>query len=189
MLPAVRPVVLAAVALVASAVSASAQLPEELTARAEQGDPAAQNELGSRYYAGRGVEQDDAEAVIWIRRSAEQGYPPAQYNLGLMYFRDRGVEADEGNDAEAARWYRLAAERGYGPAQAGLAYMYEYGAGIEKDEIAAYMWIDLAVGNAATEISRRIFSGKRDELADRLTDEQIAEAERRAAQWTPTGES
>ncbi|HAK56729.1 MAG TPA: hypothetical protein DCP38_14775 [Acidobacteria bacterium] len=181
--------VLSAIVLTAwAAAVGAAQLPEELTARAEQGDPAAQNELGSRYYAGRGVEKDEVEALRWVRLSAEQGYGPAQYNLGLMYFRNRGVEGASENDEAAARWYRLAADQGYPPAQAGLAYMYEYGAGIEKDEVAAYMWLELAVAGTTADFSKRLFSAKRDELAERLTADQIAEAERRAAEWKPVGE-
>ena len=39
------------------------------------------------YGAGRGVPQDDAEAVQWFRQAAEQGYAEAQYNLGIMYAR------------------------------------------------------------------------------------------------------
>ena len=37
------------------------------------------------YFNGRGVAQDDAEAVAWYRRGAEQGFANAQYNLGVMY--------------------------------------------------------------------------------------------------------
>ena len=40
---------------------------------AEQGDTRAQHSLGVMYAAGRGVPQDDAEAVRWYRLAAEQG--------------------------------------------------------------------------------------------------------------------
>ena len=161
--------------------------PEELTTRAEQGDPVAQNELGSRYYAGRGMAKDEAEALRWVRLSAHQGYPPAQYNLGLMYFRNRAMSDGTDHDAEAARWYRLAAEQGYPPAQAGLAYMYEYGAGVERDEMRAYMWLELATAGAANDFSRRLFSAKQDELGERLTPGQVADAKRLAVEWKPVG--
>ena len=49
------------------------QLPPGLREQAEQGDAVAQTELGSRYYSGRGVPQDDAKATRWIRLAAEQG--------------------------------------------------------------------------------------------------------------------
>ena len=69
--------------------------------------PSAQFNLGKMYELGRGVTQDDAEAVRWYRLAAEQGHADAQYNLGNMYsdtiytIFDRGVAVDE---AEAVRW-------------------------------------------------------------------------------------
>ena len=51
----------------------------------------AQYNLGVMYDEGRGVRQDDAEAVRWYRQAAEQGYAAAQYNLGAMYANGRGV--------------------------------------------------------------------------------------------------
>ena len=68
--------------------------------------------LGWMYANGRGVEQDDAEAVKWYRLAAEQGDADAQASLGWMYASGRGVEQD---DAEAVKWYRLAAEQGVPP--------------------------------------------------------------------------
>ena len=41
------------------------------------------------YANGRGVEQDDAEAVKWYRLAAEQGGAAAQFNLGWMYANGR----------------------------------------------------------------------------------------------------
>ena len=82
----------------------------ELRARAELGIAGAQFNLGVMYANGRGVLQDDFEAVHWYRRAADQGLAGAQFNLGGMYAEGRGVPQDA---AEAARWYRLAAEQGY----------------------------------------------------------------------------
>ena len=65
--------------------------------------------LGWMYDHGRGVEQNDAEAVKWYRKAAKQGNADAQFNLGWMYQDGRGVEQ---NDAEAMKWYRKAAELG-----------------------------------------------------------------------------
>ena len=158
------------------------QLPAGLLDRAEQGDAVAQNELGSRYYAGRGVERDDAAAAHWIRLAAAQGYAPAQYNLGLLHFRNRGVA---GSDAEAARSYREAAEQGYPPAQAGLGYLYIYGAGVDEDHVLAYMWLELAWRGAENDFMRRLYAARRDELAARMTDDDVRESRRRADAWRP----
>ena len=171
----------AALLLVLAAGSAPAgQLPSGLLERAERGDAVAQNEVGSRYYAGRGVARDDAEAARWIRLSAEQGYAPAQYNLGLLHFRNRGVA---GTDAEAARWYRAAAGQGYAPAQAGLGYLHIYGAGVEENHVLAYMWLELAWRGAPDDFTRRLYAQGRDELADRMADDDITEGRRLAGAW------
>ncbi len=172
---------LAAVLLAAPPVRAG-QLPPGLLERAEGGDPAAQNELGSLLYAGRGVERDDAEAARWIRRASAQGYAPAQYNLGLLHFRNRGVA---GSDAEAARWYRAAAEQGYAPAQAGLGYLHIYGAGVERDPVRAYMWLELAWRGAADDFTRRLYAGQREELAAGMTEDDIRTSRRLADAWRP----
>ncbi len=158
------------------------QLPPGLLERAERGDAVAQNELGSRYYAGRGVQRDDAEAARWIRLAAAQGYAPAQYNLGLLHFRNRGVA---GNDAEAARWYRAAAEQGYAPAQAGLGYLYIYGAGVDEDHVLAYMWLELARRGAEADFTGRLYAGRRDELAEWMTDDDVRDGRRLADAWRP----
>ena len=96
----------------ASGAPLQAQRPEidALRARAEQGDAVAQGLLGVMYATGRGVPQDDAEAVRWYRLAAEQGQALAQYNLGVMYANGRGIPQD---DVEAVRWWRLAAEQGH----------------------------------------------------------------------------
>ncbi len=72
---------------------------------AEQGDAAAQYNLGVMYYGGYGVPQDYAEAVRWYRKAAEQGNAPAQYNLGVMYHTGQGVPQDY---VYAHMWYNVA---------------------------------------------------------------------------------
>ena len=52
---------------------------------AEQGDAGGQFFLGLIYSLGKGVPEDDAEALKWYRLAADQGHAGAQYNLGLMY--------------------------------------------------------------------------------------------------------
>ncbi len=76
----------------------------ELRPLAEQGDAAAQYNLGVMYYGGYGVPQDYAEAVKWYRKAAEQGNAPAQYNLGVMYHTGQGVPQDY---VQAHMWYNL----------------------------------------------------------------------------------
>ncbi|MCH7916223.1 MAG: sel1 repeat family protein [Deltaproteobacteria bacterium] len=77
---------------------------------AEQGDAAAQYNLGLMYDEGQGVPQDYAEAVRWYRKAAEQGDDNAQYSLGAMYLSGRGVPQDY---VRAHMWFNLSAARGH----------------------------------------------------------------------------
>jgi TPR repeat protein len=54
---------------------------------AEEGNAAAQNNLGLMYHNGWGVPQDYKEAARLYRLAAEQGDADAQSNLGVMYER------------------------------------------------------------------------------------------------------
>jgi TPR repeat protein len=75
---------------------------------ADQGDAAAQSNLGFMYATGMGVPQDRAEAAKWYQRAAEQGRANAQFNLGRMYAVGQGVPKSE---ADALKWFRAAAEQ------------------------------------------------------------------------------
>ncbi len=77
---------------------------------AEQGDAVAQFALGTMYENGRGVPQDDKEAVRWYRLAAEQGEASAQNNLAKMSRRGRGVPKD---DVLAHMWWNFAAAQGH----------------------------------------------------------------------------
>ncbi len=46
------------------------------------------------YATGRGVPQDETEAVRWLRLAAEQGYAPGQASLGAAYLLGGGVPED-----------------------------------------------------------------------------------------------
>ena len=149
---------------------------------ADQGHAAAQNNLGVLYGNGRGVPQDSAEAVRWYRLAADQGNAIAQYNLGVRYDNGEGVPLDY---VEAVRWYRLAAEQGVTFAQIGLGSMYEFGEGVPQNYVEAHMWFSLAAAQASRE-DREDYVEARDAVAARMTADQIAEAQRRAREWTPT---
>ena len=83
------------VALATSApLQAQTQEIDALRARAEQGYAAALNNLGIMYAGGRGVPQDDAEAVRWYRLAAEQGHAVAQFVLGVSSDDGGGVVQD-----------------------------------------------------------------------------------------------
>ena len=77
---------------------------------AELGDVAAQYNLGLMYKNGKGVKQDNAEAVKWYHKAAEQGYAKAQFNLGVMYYNGEGVKR---NPSKAKEWFRKACDNGH----------------------------------------------------------------------------
>ena len=77
---------------------------------ADQGDAAAQNNLGGMYANGWGVEQDYGEAVRLFRLATDQENAKAQYNLGIMYSDGLGVPRDY---VSAHKWLNLAAAQGH----------------------------------------------------------------------------
>ena len=76
---------------------------------AEQGDAKAQGNLGVMYASGRGVKQDDFEAVNWYRKAAEQGHAKAQFILGGLYLLGKGVQV---NKSLAKEWLGKACDNG-----------------------------------------------------------------------------
>ena len=111
---------LALIAVAPVGVDAQAPDLEEMRALAEQGDASAQYRLGIMYEDGRGVPEDDAEAVRWYRLAADQGLVDAQSNLGMMYANGEGVPENRvpENQVLAYMWFNLAAARGHESAQA-----------------------------------------------------------------------
>lgn len=77
---------------------------------AEQGDAAAQHNLGLMYDNGNGVVQEYAEALKWYRLAAEQGYAKAQNNIGVSFQFGQGVLQ---NDISSHMWYNIASANGY----------------------------------------------------------------------------
>ena len=114
---------------------------DELRARARQGDIDSQFELGRRYDTGRGVPQDDGEAVSWYERAAQQGSAEGQYKLGFMYFSGRGVPQAA---AVAHAWWRRAADQGHADAQYHLGSMYYNGFGVAQDDGLAMRYFRIA---------------------------------------------
>ncbi len=118
---------------------------------------------------------DYATALKEWRPLAEQGDATAQFNLGVMYNFGQGVPQDY---QEAVRWYRLAAEQGYAPAQFNLGFLYDKGQGVPQDYVQAHMWYNLAAAQ-----NQEQATSMRDGLAEKMTPEQIAEAQRLAREW------
>ena len=114
--------------------------------------------------------QEHLEAFKWYRKSADQGDALAQYFLGCFYAKGIGVNKDQ---AEAGKWFLMAANQGDAKAQAMIGYC-------STDDVIAYMWCSLAVSSGDTDSTSR-----RDVLAKRMTNEQIAKAQQMIDGWKP----
>ncbi len=93
------------------------------------------------YEAGRGVDEDYAEAAKWYRKAAEQGNADAQCQLGFMCDFGHGLPK---NHAEAVWWYREAAEQGDANGQFNLGLKYSMGQGVLQDMGKAVTWFGKA---------------------------------------------
>jgi TPR repeat protein len=120
------------------------------------------------------VVQDHAEAAKWYRLAAAQGHVRAQNQLGLLHDSGKGVVQDH---AKAMTWYLLAAEQGSASAQFNLGLMHDQGQGVVRDPKKALMWFSLAADKGSSESVKA-----RDSVAQRMTAQQIGEAQTKARQ-------
>ncbi len=149
---------------------------------AKQGHTEAQVLLGVMYFEGLGVHQNSAKAKLLFRKAAksyregaQRGEAEAQNGLGTLYKIGWGVPQDF---AEAVKWFRLAVEQGNATAQSNLGDMYNKGNGVPRDYVQAHMWFNLAAAQG-----RKSAFESLDVVAQRMTPEQIAEAQRMAREW------
>lgn len=110
---------------------------------------------------------------------AEQGSAEAQATVGGAYFYGIGTKRDY---SKAAKWLRRAAEQsGYverARTMAMMGILYKNGLGVPQDKVMAYMWLNLSVAAGQHKAAK-----ERGELANEMTREQIAEAEKMAREW------
>lgn|GEM_PF-2744389 len=124
----------------------STETDEELTYEAklelaEQGDSAAQYNVGIALYYGVGTKQNLEEAVVWFTKAAQSGYLKAHYDLAVCYDRGNGVER---NQVEAIEFYKKALAMGDNRALNKLAKYYE-----KEKEVTLYF--DQMVSNLKEE--------------------------------------
>ena len=165
----------------------------------------AQASLCHLYRIGRRVPQDYTEAAKWCRRAAEQGDIEAQSSLGALYSMGHGVSRSQ---REALKWLTPAAGKGHARAQLVLGQVYEYGGhDLAPDKVRAHMWYNIAASNfigdrkiaaeflspdqatirrellTLAEQSRARAVQSRARVANTMSAEQIAEAQRLAREW------
>jgi len=145
---------------------------------AKQGNAQAQLNLGVMFAEGRGGARDPIAAENWFRLAAEQGVAKAQFKLAAIY-----AGGDAPDYAEAIKWCRRAAEQGDTEAQGLLGIMHGLGRGVAQDLVVAHMWLSLAVAHGEKKAAK-----SRNLIAEDMSVEQLAEAQRLAEQWQPTPE-
>jgi len=139
--------------VVLSSATVSAEDLAALKERATNGDPNAQISLGIAYRDGRGVAQDDAQALAWFRRAAEKNDAAAFDNLGWMCEHGLGTTADL---AEAARCYRESADGGHAQGQWNLGRMYAETSWGRYDNAEAARWYRRAADGGHREARYRL---------------------------------
>lgn len=123
--------------------------------------------------------------VLLYKLSAETGSSTADDPEGWLH------RAQKSADLQGAlSWYRKAAEAGLPEAQAGLAALHLSGGIVRQDPVRTQMWLIVAAGTVAKDRTRDdlqfYIHWLRDHVAERLSPEQLAEAERLAQDWAPT---
>lgn len=93
---------------------------------------------------------------------------------------DDGAEAYERGDyATALKEWRPLAEQGNAGAQTLLGLIYDNGYGVPQDFVQAHMWWNLTAAQGVDEGRQA-----RDRITEKMTPDQIAEAQRLAREWT-----
>jgi len=127
---------------------------------AKRGHAQAQNDLGSMYERGQGVEKSYEKAVSYYHLAANQDNAQAQNHLGLMYMIGLGVKQSY---EKAAKYYllavdRLAADQGSDGVQYNLGLIYENGLGVEKSYEKAVSYYCLAAGQGHAQAQNNLGS-------------------------------
>jgi TPR repeat protein len=170
--------------LLAVASIANAESFDENKAKAENGDATAQRQLGSMYSNGRGVPQDYSTAYAWFSVAIVSGDDVARNAREELALRMTAEQLAEGRQiaseflAKSVKETRAKAELGDASAQGQLGLVYQNGQGVPQDYIQAHAWLNVASANGDENAATA-----RDELAERMSPEQLAEAQSLAREY------
>jgi hypothetical protein len=157
-----------------------------LLAKANEGDAAAQVQVGERYAQAAATEQnreqianDYKQAAAWYRKAAEKNNVAGELHLAALY-RDGGKGFPRDME-QAAAWYRKAAEQGDASAQGTLGVLYSMGQGVPHDDVESYFWFDLAA--AVKGPNQEKYAANRQTVGERITADELADVQERVAAW------
>ena len=121
---------------------------------AEQGNARAEALLGSMYDEGKGVPQDDSEALKWYQSSAQKGNATGQYGLGVFLMDGRDMEKTD--LPQATELFRKAALQGNAGAQYRLGLIYSEAMGVAEDDVIAAEWFRKSASQGVAEAQVRL---------------------------------
>ena len=127
------------------------------------------------YEHGLGVECDPYQAVKWYRKAADQGNEISLLSLAEMYYYGERVRQDY---TEAYYWYSELANRNDKDAQFQLGIMHSIGLGVDRNYQRAYFWFAISATNSNEKASK-----KKDEMAEKLSQEQRDRIDTEVEQW------
>ncbi len=133
------------------------QAAQLLTPLAIAGNSAAQVRLGSLYYLGQGVPEDEKQAIFYWKKAAGQGSADAMFHLGSAYlFGNQAARTVPDPDREAATWYFQAASAGHAEAQYHLGLLFLAGKGVIDSRIEATRWFRKAAAQGHHEARKAL---------------------------------
>lgn len=92
---------------------------DEIKFRANNEDPAAQNQIGLMYLSGKGMEKNELNAMTWFQKAAAQRFPSSLHNIARIY--------DKNNDPQAIVWYQKSSEENNAVSEYNLGRIFERG--------------------------------------------------------------
>ena len=137
----------------------------------------AQYRIGNHYEKGLGVTRDFALASLWYQRAAESGNSRAMHNLAVLLAEGVNGEPDY---ERAVGWFSRAAEYGVRDSQYNLAVLLARGLGAQQDLAGSYTWFAIAATQGDADAG-----SKRDEVAARLSESELALAKAKVELWRP----
>jgi len=126
-----------------------------LKRKAEEGVPAAQNNLGMMLYDGsNGLTQDREKGLQYLKAAAAKGLAQAQFNLAMVIYENE--ENTEENYRKMIDLFRLAAAQNLALAQYYLGKMHQKGWGVEIDPQEAVRFFKLAAKQGEAEAENEL---------------------------------
>jgi tetratricopeptide (TPR) repeat protein len=153
----------------------------------ELGDADGYHVLGFLYDHDKDIVKGDLKkSTEYYRKAAEMGSAGSQNNLAWSYYKAKGVRK---NVSEAIYWATRSAEQGEPFAYSTLAEIRFDGNGFPRDDIETLKWTLLAVKLLPDGSAKEGMRKQSKVLTHRMTDDNIREAEKRAANWRPLVQS